>query len=558
VKILCGVVLAFSLAGVAGSILPAAHAGEVAWSQRAANAAMERWPDGADALLAGLDAEWLNTVDLRTFNFIKSAVDRVVSVDGSIVAVKAEEKPKGDALLGRELLRLYGVTQDKRYYTAATEIYRQIMQQQSSGAEGLPQARHGEAAFIAEYAATFHHPEAFGGITARFVRMSGGAARANELGWAMTALVDAMPFYGEYDSGRETLLRLLRRDAEIAAGSQDAQTGLWFEAGAKDKTASCLIVYALAKGIRLGYLPQRYAVNAERGFKGVAGELMLAGDAQEAGAFLLASTEMENVQKAKLGRGQKVVVDAWFNSQMHADPTGQQIYFHYKWDDQSNNGYSLLGHIFGNFGAEKGTLYVAPTARNLQNAKVFIIASPDIPAKNPHPNYVQPEDGAELAAWVKSGGVLVLLANDPANTDLNGFNRIAERFGIHFNSVLEKHVIGDQYELGKIAVAGGGAIFHDTHTLFMKDVCTITVTGSAKAALSEDGKILMATAKYGKGTVFATVDPWLYNEYTDGRKLPALYDNYAGGEELARWILKQIPHDAANGTGKSRSATPAR
>ena len=51
----------------------------------------------------------------------------------------------------------------------------------------------------------------------------------------------------------------------------------------------------------------------------------------------------------------------------------------------------------------------------------------------------------------------------------------------------------------------------------------------------------MAVAKYGKGTVFAVVDPWLYNEYTDGRKLPAEYDNYAAGKELVRWVLAQIP-----------------
>jgi unsaturated rhamnogalacturonyl hydrolase len=51
----------------------------------------------------------------------------------------------------------------------------------------------------------------------------------------------------------------------------------------------------------------------------------------------------------------------------------------------------------------------------------------------------------------------------------------------------------------------------------------------------------MATARYGKGTVFATVDPWVYNEYTDGRKLPAPFDNYAAGEELVRWILAQVP-----------------
>jgi unsaturated rhamnogalacturonyl hydrolase len=55
----------------------------------------------------------------------------------------------------------------------------------------------------------------------------------------------------------------------------------------------------------------------------------------------------------------------------------------------------------------------------------------------------------------------------------------------------------------------------------------------------------MATAKYGKGTVYAMVDPWLYNEYTDGRKLPAVYDNFAAGNELVRWVLEQIPRAEA-------------
>jgi unsaturated rhamnogalacturonyl hydrolase len=55
----------------------------------------------------------------------------------------------------------------------------------------------------------------------------------------------------------------------------------------------------------------------------------------------------------------------------------------------------------------------------------------------------------------------------------------------------------------------------------------------------------MATAKYGRGTVFAAVDPWLYNEYTDGRKNPRIYnqfDNYSGGKELVQWLLQQHPH----------------
>jgi len=136
----------------------------------------------------------------------------------------------------------------------------------------------------------------------------------------------------------------------------------------------------------------------------------------------------------------------------------------------------------------------------------------------------------------------MMMENDPQNADLEHLNLLAERFGIHYNSVLRKHVEGDKYEMGKIAVAGGGPLFRDSHSIYMKDVCTISVSAPAITLLNDHGDVFMATAKYGKGTVFATVDPWLYNEYTDGRKLPiADFDNYAAGRELVRWILEQIP-----------------
>jgi unsaturated rhamnogalacturonyl hydrolase len=379
---------------------------------------------------------------------------------------------------------------------------------------------------------------------------------------------------------------MLERDAAAVARYQDGATGLWYEvldkAGEKgnylESSASCMFVYALAKGVRQGYLPQRYLANAERGYKGILSRFIQTGpgddvsltgtvkvgglggepyrdgsyayylsekiatnDAKGVGAYLLASAEMENAPNAKLGRGQTVLMDAWFNSQKRPNAFGQQVSFHYKWYDQSNSGYSLLGHLFNNFGAETKTLYTAPTVAALQQAQVYIIASPDILSKNPNPHYVQPEDGAQIAKWVKGGGVLVILANDPANTDLEHFNLIADRFGIHFNSVLRKHVLGDSYEMGKFKVSGGGPIFRDPHTLFMKDVCNLSVKSPAVSAFQDEEGILMATAKYGKGTVFATVDPWLYNEYTDGRKLPAGYDNYAAGRELVRWILAQVP-----------------
>jgi unsaturated rhamnogalacturonyl hydrolase len=241
------------------------------------------------------------------------------------------------------------------------------------------------------------------------------------------------------------------------------------------------------------------------------------------------------------GTGQKVLVDAWFNSQQRTNASGQQEYFHYKWDDVSNSGFFLFGQVFRGFGVATDTLYSAPTATNLKSAQFYIIVSPDIPAKNPHPHYMQPEDAQQVAEWVRQGGVLILMANDPANGDIEHLDRLADLFGIHFNSVMSHHVIGKDHETGRIPVAGGGPLFRHPHTFFMKDTCTISLKGPATSLLEDRGDILMATAKYGKGAVFAVADPWIYNEYTNGQNLPPEYDNLAGAVELVHWLKEQVP-----------------
>jgi unsaturated rhamnogalacturonyl hydrolase len=65
------------------------------------------------------------------------------------------------------------------------------------------------------------------------------------------------------------------------------------------------------------------------------------------------------------------------------------------------------------------------------------------------------------------------------------------------------------------------------------------VKSPATALLKKDGDIIFATAKYGKGSVFAAGDPWLYNEYTDGRKISAEFQNFSAANELVQWLLKQ-------------------
>jgi unsaturated rhamnogalacturonyl hydrolase len=626
---------------LAGFTVTAASAAEPPWSARVAQSAIERWPNGrsvpADSrwawnyelgtLLEGMDATWLNTADPRYFNYLKAAVDQFVSPDGSIPSWKLEEYQLDNILLGRQLLLLYGVTQDARYAKAATLLYQQLQHQPrtSSGGfwhkqkypnqmwlDGLYMAE----PFYAEYASTFHHPEAFSDITRQFTLLDTHARDAKTgllyhgwdeskqdiwadkqtglssqfwargIGWHMMALVDTLAYYPEEDAGRKQLIDQLNRDADAVARYQDRATGLWYQVVDKpnekgnylEASAACMFVYAIARGVREGYLPSHDLTIAEQGYKGILnhfieiapdGSVLLTGtvkavglggnpsrngsyayyisektatnDPKGVGAFLLASAEMENARNILAGRGKTVLLDAWFNSQKRPDAFGEQVSFHYKWSDQSNSGYSLFGHIFRNFGAKTETLSTAPTVTLLHEAQVYIIVSPDIPAKNPDPHYMTTKDAAQIAAWVKAGGVLMIMENDPGNADINHLNLLAERFGIHYNNVLRNQVEGNNFATGKIAVSGDRPVFRNAHNLYMKEICTISAKSPAASLLQDRGDTLMATVKYGKGTVFATVDPWLYNEYTDGRKLPAEYDNFAAGNELVRWILAQIP-----------------
>jgi len=215
------------------------------------------------------------------------------------------------------------------------------------------------------------------------------------------------------------------------------------------------------------------------------------------------------------------------------------VLFHYKWDTEDEPGYSLVGHMFRNRGATTAELDFEPTGENLKRAQIYMIVSPDNADKNPHPNYANSKDAEQIAQWVKSGGVLAIMENDNSFADLDHFNVVAEKFGIHFNSgILRKHVLGKNWEQGKVALAGTGPVFHHPYTIYVKDVCTITTTSPATPVLKEGDDVFMATAKYGKGTVIAFVDPWLYNEYTDGRKLPPEYQNYAAGAEFVTYLLE--------------------
>jgi len=241
-----------------------------------------------------------------------------------------------------------------------------------------------------------------------------------------------------------------------------------------------------------------------------------------------------------LGYAQTVTLDYYFNHKTRTAKNGQLQQYHYTWEDQQNTGFSTWGNVFKKNGATLNSLNTAPTLSNLQGSSIYIIVDPDNLQVNPHPNYISQNDAEQVAKWVKAGGVLVLMANDSEHTDLSHFNILATKFGLHFNNDLQNHVIDDAHFNDGQAIIIDTAILKTARQVFLKDVCGLTTNGHAETVLkSADNAAIIATVtKYGKGTVFAVGDPWLYNEYVNGR-LPAGFDNDKAADDLAQWLIKQ-------------------
>jgi len=73
----------------------------------------------------------------------------------------------------------------------------------------------------------------------------------------------------------------------------------------------------------------------------------------------------------------------------------------------------------------------------------------------------------------------------------------------------------------------------------VSEISTLSLTPPARPLLQHNGDVIVATTRFGGGAVFAVGEPWLYNEYVDGRKLPAELENCEAARDLPRWLLQQ-------------------
>jgi len=606
-------------------------------SQQVAATVLKIWPDtipigsqtkwsyDMGVVLKGFEGIWMNTGDISYFNSIQKKIDYFVKDDGSIKNYELDEYNLDHVNNGKLVLLLYRVLGKEKYKKAADLLRSQLKTHPRTKEGGFWHKKiytnqmwldglYMGSPFYAEYAMLFEG-SAFDDIVNQFVWMEKHARDpktgllyhawdeskeqkwanketgtsplfwARAMGWYADALVDALDYFPADHPKRQSLIDILNRLVNAIEKQQDKTTGLWYDimnysGPGKEKnyfeaSASCQFTYAIAKGVRKGYLPAAKLAIAKKAYAGIVkrfikvengqtnlhgtvkvsglggnpyrdgsfeyymSEPVIVNDPKGVGAFLLASTEMEKLPTLSTANGKTVLLDRYFNSEKRKDATGRDVYWHYVWEERSNSGFYTWGNIFERYGAKLSSLDIAPTAANLKNASVYIIVDPDHKKDNPNPNYVSDDNIKVITDWVKAGGKLILMANDSANCDLQHFNKLAEVFGIRFTDKSINMVKNDVFEQGAVLPGSSNPIFKTTKKMYLKEVSALELHSPKDANATKDGDVIIATAKFGKGIVFAVGDPWLYNEYVDGRKPPSEYENYKAAEDLVKWLLKK-------------------
>ncbi|RYY34264.1 MAG: hypothetical protein EOP46_13975, partial [Sphingobacteriaceae bacterium] len=401
-------------------------------------------------VLKAMEATWLQTADNRYFNYIKETVDKHLSASANYTQINS-------AGFARSVLMLYRVLEDDKYYNLLPEFDKKLKARYPLNVlkPGTDTNYEFAVLFNAEYAKLIHDSSRLSGIVSQLVAIEKQLQSTNShlifvQGQYAVALVDMLEILPDEHPARAKLAAALNRVITAVKPYQHGETGLWNSKLSKAKqggknfgpAASAMLVYAIAKGVRLGDIDNTNLSAANKAYNSLRKNYIDTGISDNYPMFICASAEIERATIAAVGKRHTVLLDSYFNSETIRDKSGITVPYHYQWNEMFNNGFSLLGSIFNTNGFKTKTLYTAPTHTTLKNADVYIIVDPDIPKENPTPNYITDADVTTISNWVKEGGVLAVFGNDKGNAEFQHLNKLMDTFGIQFMEGQWKKVEG--------------------------------------------------------------------------------------------------------------------
>ncbi|MDQ0086947.1 unsaturated rhamnogalacturonyl hydrolase [Paenibacillus anaericanus] len=307
------------------------------WAIKIADSIMERtpllhenkgshgkWSYENGVVLKGFELLWKQTGDYKYFQFIEENMDYFIHEEGNIRGYQLDEYNIDHVNNGKLLFSLYNETKQEKYKKAATLLREQLTThpRTSEGAfwhkkiypyqiwlDGLYMG----APFYLEYLLTFEDGQGIDDVTKQFVicekhtkdsqtsllyhawdekrvqpwcdSETGLSANfwARSMGWFVMALVDVLEIIPTEHADYHELVRMLNDALTAMKNYQDSETGVWYQVvnlgGSKgnylEASASSMIVYAIAKGIRIGVLDMNWSEVLDRAFNGLITEFVL-------------------------------------------------------------------------------------------------------------------------------------------------------------------------------------------------------------------------------------------------------------------------------------------
>lgn len=276
------------------------------------------WDYEQGVVLKAFDVLWQKTGNPIYFDYLKKMIDLFVQDDGTIRTYDILDYNIDDITPGRLLLTLHQETKNEKYRKAADQLREQLRWQPRTKQGGFWHKHrypyqmwldglYMSGPFYAEYSKLYKGEQDYDDVLNQFVWVeqhtrdektgllyhgwdeSRKQRWANPqtgqspefwsrgMGWYAMAIVDLLDHLPKDHPRRNEVVAILKRLAKAIGKFQDPATGLWFQVTNKPDVAgnyheasgTAMFVYALAKGVRLGYLEREYGVIARNGFEGM-------------------------------------------------------------------------------------------------------------------------------------------------------------------------------------------------------------------------------------------------------------------------------------------------
>ncbi|MEX2116998.1 MAG: glycoside hydrolase family 88 protein [Bacteroidota bacterium] len=308
------------------------------WSERIAASFLARYPDAVPYNAGNPELRWNYEQGLMFVGFlrltdatgnrmyadvVRKNLDLYVGDDGSIRTYKKSDYNLDMIASGRALLSTYRTTGNPKYRAAADTLRSQLREQPRTASGGFwhkkvyPDQMWLDGIFMAEpfyteYSVLTGDTAAFADIAHQILLLEQKARDSKTgliyhgwdesknqqwanpetgvspniwgraLGWYAMGILDVLDSFPENHRSRKDLIAVFQRLSAALINFQDPKTGLWHqvvdqpgrEGNYLEASASAMFTYALAKGVRKGYLDAKYEAHARRAFNGILTEFV--------------------------------------------------------------------------------------------------------------------------------------------------------------------------------------------------------------------------------------------------------------------------------------------